>query len=111
MKLSEMTTDKAADILILLAAEMQELVNDGELVKKIQEVQKSKDRQTAIKFGMLAALDVTTYLLKTHRQATWNILGAIENKKAEEIGKQLLPITVKQMMDLFRDKDFLSFFE
>ena len=111
MKLSEMSTNQAADVMIQIAPEIELLVNDDEFAKVIKDRKTTKDPKKASKLGGLYLLQVATYLLKVHRGSTWVILGALNQKEPEEIGKQLLSETVKQITEVLTDKEFMSFFQ
>lgn len=110
MKLSTVTTNGAADILVLIAPEIETLIGDSKLAEKLKNRKTTTDKGEATKFGMVTILDLAAYLLKNHRETTWNILGALNNKTPEEIGNQLLPVTMKQIVEVLSDKDLLSFF-
>lgn len=110
MKLSELSTDKAADIMIQIAADIEILANDDVLVDKFVSRKTTKDKNKATKLGLITILDIAGYLLKEHRETAWNIIGALNEKTAEEIGEQLFPVTLKQMADILNDKDFRNFF-
>lgn len=110
MKLSTMTTDQAADALLLIAPEIETLMNDDELISKFQNRKTSGDKTEAAKFGMATILGIASYLLKVHRETTWNILGALNQKTPHQVGKQLLPVTIGQISETLNDKELLSFF-
>jgi len=111
MKLSEMSTDQAADVMIQVAPDIELLVNDEGLAKVLKDRVTTKDPKKASKIGGIFLLQVATYLLKNHRGSTWNILGALNQKQPEEIGKQLLAETVKQITEVLTDREFMSFFQ
>lgn len=111
MRLSEMTTDQVADVLVIIAPDIETLVKDEELAKKLQGRKTTKNKDEATKLGMKTILSIGAYLLKSQRQITWNILGAMNQKNPDEIGNQSFPITMKQIMEVFQDEDLLSFFQ
>jgi len=110
MKLSEMTTNQVADALVLIAPDIEILVDDEELLKKLQSRKTTKNKDEAPKLGMKTILSIGTYLLKSQRQITWNILGVMNQKTPDEIGNQSFPATMKQIMEVLQDEDLLSFF-
>lgn len=110
MKLSQMTTDQVADAMIQIAPDIETLMNDAELVNKFKSRPTSTDTKEAMKLGTITVLNIAMYLLKEQRQVTWNILGALNQKTSEEIGKQLFPTTIKQITEILKDPEFLSFF-
>ena len=105
-----MSTDQATDALILIAPEIEKLMGDDTLIEKFKNRKKADNSDDAVKFGAITILGIATHLLREHRNATWNILGAINQLSPEEIGRQLLPVTIKQISETLNDKDLLSFF-
>ena len=110
MLLSKLSTDESADIMVQVAPHIEELVNDEKLIDMLKNRKTTSDRSEAAKFGILTAFNVSIYLLKEHRKTVWNIVGVLNEKTPEEIGAQLFPVTVKQLVDILTDKDFRSFF-
>lgn len=110
MKLSKMATDQVADALLIITPEIEILMNDTELHQIYNNRQKSEDIETAKKLGFSLFVQMATYLLKKHRKTTWNILGAINQSSHEEIGKQPFLKTLQQVIEIFNDKDLMSFF-
>ena len=111
MKLSQMTSDQAADVMIQIAPDIETLVNDAELGNMIKKRELTSDKNKAKKLGGMFVLRVATYLLKTHREIVWNVLGAMQQKTAEEVASQLFPATFTQVIEVLNDKDFMSFFQ
>lgn len=110
MKLSQMTTDQAADVMMLIAPELELLIDDPELNNIIKNRKTSKDKQEATKLGMKAMLKIANHLLKKQRQTTFNILAAFNQMQPEEIGGQLMIKTIAQVMEVLQDKELMSFF-
>ena len=68
-----------------------------------------KDRMytfAAHKYATLAPI-----LLKAHRSDVFGVLAVLNECSADEIAKQNIMETVKQVRDLFQDKDLLDFFK
>jgi len=105
-----MTTDQAADVLIIVAPEIEELVNDDDLVDKFKNRLVTEDKTKAGRLGLINILSISAYLLEKHRNATWTILAALNNKTIEEIGNQLVFVTVKQITEALKDEELRSFF-
>lgn len=110
MKLSELDTNGVADILVRLAPDIETLMNDTELASIIKNRKQTSDENEATSLGMVTVLSVAAYLLKNQRLATWSILGSLNGKTANEIGKQLFPVTLKQLVEVLNDKDLIGFF-
>lgn len=110
MKLSILDTNGVADILVQLAPDIEALMNDTELASIIKNRKQTSDENEATTLGMVTVLSVAVYLLKNQRLVTWNMLGSLNGKTANEIGKQLFPVTLKQIVEVLNDKDLIGFF-
>ena len=110
MKLSQLTTDQAADIMLQIAPDIETLVGDDELAKKIKGRKVTTDKAEAKKLGGITVLSVAAYLLKVHRKPTWNILGALNQMTPEQVGKQPVTTTIKQVMEAIQDEELIGFF-
>ena len=111
MKLSEMSTDQAADIMIQVAMDIEVLANDEKLAQLFKNRSTTKNPQKASKVGGLFLLKIATYLLKEQRGSTWSILGALNQKTPEEIGAQMIGVTIKQIMEVLTDREMIGFFQ
>jgi hypothetical protein len=107
-KLSEMSTDRLADVLIKLAPEIPALVGDEELIAKMRET--TADKEKALTLGVEKATYIASRLLGKHRQSVYKILGALQGLTPNQIGEQPGLLTAKQLFDLFNDKELLDFF-
>lgn len=110
MKLSQMDTNKVMDALVILAPEIETLMNDGELAALIQNREVTTDREEAKGLGMKFMLKIAVYLLKNQRECVLTILGALNDKTAAQLGKQLFPVTLGQIVELLNDKELMGFF-
>lgn len=110
MKLSEMTTNQGADVILMITPDIETIVNDTELANLIKNRKKTDDENEAIKFSIISVVKIASHLLNSHRETTWNILGALNQKTADEIGKQPFVKTVGQIFNMLNDKELLSFF-
>lgn len=130
MKLSDLSTDKALDVLCELtpyAANIMEdekilsaldgFMNDGMAAKRGNEddggdkdvANDNNEATTGIRMfgGMIKTIPL---LLKTHRPDVYGILSILNEKNVEEIAAQPVRETVRQLRDAFQDKDLLAFF-
>ena len=116
MKLSQISSEKAADILIRIAPDIETIVNDKELVAMVSKREKvdikdDNSKQKATKVGGLFILKTAAYLLKNHRECAWNIIGALNDKTSEEIANQPIIVTFTQTTEILSDRDFMTFFQ
>ena len=113
MKLSQLTTERAADVLCELTPYIANITGDkallDELAKKFDSKGKSVAELYTFAANKYAAL--VPILLKEHRNDVFSVLATLNERSADEIAKQNVMETMKQVRDLFQDKDLLDFFK
>ena len=108
MKLSEMTTNQAADAMIRLSYPISRICDDEDAVKLIDGL--SNMPNTSIFIAVAKMLpDFSKYLLKKHRLDLYEILGVLSFKKAEEIGEMNIKDTIQLIKDSY-DELLADFF-
>lgn len=108
MKLSEMTTDKAADALVRLAEPAAEIVNDDKVFELIKGAGKVANAGFSAQMAFILR-EVAPVLLKDHRGALYEVLSILTGKKAAEIAQQPITATVADIRASV-DSELLSFF-
>lgn len=108
MKISQMTTDQASDVLVRIAPPASSIMRDKKTVDVVEKLANSST-DSPIKFiaGNLTA--VVTVLLHDHRKDVYEIVAALSGKTTEEIGKQKITATILDVKDSF-DEELLDFF-
>ena len=108
MKLSEMSTDRLADVMVRIAGPVERIGNDEMLIDKLRAMA-AKGGKTAVEnaAGMFGAL--VPVLLERHREDTYAVLAAMTGKNAEEIAAQNAMVTLREAKECV-DGDLLSFF-
>ena len=113
MKLSQLTTERAADVLCELTPYIANITGDksllGELANKFDSKGKSAAELytfAARKYAMLVPI-----LLKEHREDVFGLLAVLNETEPEKIAKQSVMETIRQVRDLFQDKELLAFFK
>ena len=114
MKLSRVSTDKAADVLCEIAPYAINIFSDEELMEELKSALDMKDANTmaekiAIISGKLS--NIVSILLKKRKADLFGIVGALNDKTAEEVGKQNFLVTMKQIRDISKDKELVDFFK
>lgn len=112
MKVSELGTDRALDVLCELTPYVDNIVSDETFMESIG---KAADTSGLTKYGILilfakrvvASIPV---LLKTHRPDIYSILSVLEGTGAEEIAAQPLTVTLVQIHDALNDEALADFF-
>lgn len=114
MKLSEMTTDRAADVLCEITPYVTNIVADEELLAELKRAVSADEVQTRAELLAKGAEKITKIVpivLKKRKADMFGILAALNDKTAEEIGKQNILATMKQVRDIVKDKDLMDFFK
>lgn len=114
MKLSELSTDRAADVLCELAPYVGNITNDEEVVKTIGKVMEGG--QDLNRYGQVMLVvgrigEFIPLLLKEHRPDVYGILSVMNERPAAEIAAQKLTETMRQVKELFQDEGFMAFFK
>lgn len=114
MKLSELSTDRALDALCELTPYVSNICTDEDFVGTIGEQINVDDKANV--YGLLMVFarkigEIVPTLLKTHRADVYGILSVLNEKSVNEIAKQPLADTIRQVREAFEDTGLLSFFK
>lgn len=113
MKLSELSTDRALDVLCELTPYIANITNDEELVRTLgRKMDNSAETNLYGQFALLAGRigEITPLLLKTHRADVYGILSILNEKPAAEIAAQPVTETMRQVLEVFQDTELIRFF-
>ena len=113
MKFSQLTTDKALDVLCEITPYIANIATDEELMAVIGKAVKS-DGMTRAGVLLLGAEKLTKLipvLLKTHRDDVYGVVAAVNGKTVDEIREQNIIKTTAQIVEVIKDKDLLDFFK
>lgn len=108
MKLSEMSTDKAADALVKIAEPAAEIMEDTKALEMLERMGKLDGAPMAAQLGFLIR-NVVPLLLRDHRKAAYTVLSVLTGKAEKEIAAQPIGETVKDVRESV-DNDLLGFF-
>ena len=114
MKISEISTDNAMDVLCELTPYITNIVTDETLVAELKEAIDFKDANTMAEKIALTAEKITKIIpiiLKNRKNDVFGIVGVLNNKTVDEIAKQNIIVTMKQIRDIAKDKELLDFFK
>ena len=113
MKLSEMTTEQAADVLCELTPYIANITGDktltDELGKKFDVTGKSVAELYV--FAAKKYASILPVVLKTHREDVFGILAALNDTEIEVIAKQSIISTMLQIREMIKDKELVDFFK
>lgn len=113
MKLSQMTTDRAADVLCEITPYVASIASDEELLAELRNAIDPKEALTRAELmvkGVEKLVRLVLILLKKRKMDVFGILAAMNEKTADEIGQQGILTTAAQIREVVRDRDFMDFF-
>ena len=108
MKISELSTDRALDVLCELTPYVANITGDKALLDELGKKFDTKGKSVAEMYTFAALAPV---LLKAHRADIFGVLAVLNETSAEEIGKQNVGTTIKQIRESFQDRELLTFFK
>lgn len=112
MKLSELTTEQAADVLCEITPFISNITGDKELLDELGNKFDTKGKSVAelYTFAAKKVAVLAPIILKTHRDDLFGILSVLNETDAEQIAKQNVLTTMTQIKDAISDKELLDFF-
>jgi hypothetical protein len=114
MKISQLSTDRAMDLLCEIAAPVTNIMTDEELVKELKSaVDFEKANTMAEKIALTTGkfTKILPLILKKRKADLFSILASLNEKTIEEIGSQNVIKTMSQIKDIAKDKELLDFFK
>ena len=114
MKLSQMYTGRAVDVLCELSVYLVNILTDEELVetlKKKLEDADAKTRAELLVFGAEKISAMIPIILKKHKDDVFGALAVLNETTAGDIAGQNILVTMEQVKEAVQDKDFVDFFK
>lgn len=114
MKISELSTDKALDVICEITPFVDEIATDEELISTLKEKIKLPEgatRADMLKIGADKVNKIVPIILKKKRSAVYGILAALNESSIEKISKQSMISTAKQIKEAVGDKELIDFFK
>ena len=114
MKLSEFSTDRAADVLCEISAYALNILTDEEIRDSLKKQADEEKKQTAGEKYAIGAQKIGQWIpliLKKHREDAFGILAAVNSMNVDAIREQNVLVTMRQIKDLAKDKDLIDFFK
>ena len=114
MKLSDMTTDRAMDVLCEITPCIANITADEELLEELRNAIDPKAVKTKAELmvkGVEKITKLVPIVLKKRKTDVFGILAALNEKTVEEIGKQNIIATMAQVREVVKDKDLMDFFK
>lgn len=114
MKFSELSTDRAADVLCEVSVYALNILTDDELRESLKAQIDAEKPQTAGERYAIGAQKIGQWIpliLKKHREDAFGILAVVNGVSIDAIRKQNVLATMRQIRDLTKDKDLIDFFK
>lgn len=114
MKLSELSTDRALDVLCELTPHISNIASDENMVSAVGKVVNTGGDINL--YGKVLLLverigEIVPILLKAHRPDVYGILSVMNDRPVGEIAAQKLADTIRQVREVFQDDELIAFFK
>lgn len=114
MKISDLSTDRALDVLCEILPNVNSICIDEELVeavkKKISKKFSELSRAEILLIGAEKLTEIGLIALKKHRHDVLSILAAINGVEPEQVERQNIIKTMAMMRELTKDEELIAFF-
>ena len=107
MKISEMTTDQAGEVLARIADPVGRIMADDEAME-IFKGAVSTGTDNALKGWGQIITKLVPFCLKKHKEDLYEVVAALDFKSVDEVGGWKFLTTVKVLTESF-DRDLISF--
>ena len=112
MILSQLTTEKAVDVLCELTPFISNITADENLLNVLKKkIGKDKTAAEIMVFGANKISELAPILLKDHKDDIFGILAILNETTKEEVANQNILETMKQIKEAAKDKDLIDFFK
>lgn len=114
MKISELTTERAADVLCEVSIYALNVLSDKELLASLRmqlegtDGDRTKAELIAIASEKIAEL--VPLLLKKHKDDVFGIVAAVNGLTLEQVRQQKIIKTMNAIKEMAQDKDLIDFF-
>lgn len=112
MKLSQLSTDEALDVLAEITPYITDIMSDETLLAELKNTIGGKELSTAevVAFGANKISKIINILLKQNKKAVYGIIAALNKKSPDEIANQNFIATGKQIREIVKDRELWDFF-
>lgn len=108
MKLSQMTTEQAADVLVKIADPVARILSDDGAMKIISDTIET-GTENPMKGYAAILTKLVPFCLKDHRADLFSVIAALDGKTGDEIAKFNFVSTLRVLKDS-ADKELFDFF-
>lgn len=115
MKISELTTDRAADVLCEISIYALNILSDKELLTALRtQIDGTSGDSTKAELIAIASekiAELIPLLLKKHKNDVFGIVAAVNGLTLEQVRKQKIITTANAIKEMAQDKDLIDFFK
>lgn len=113
MRLSELSTDAAASVLVSITPAISNILKDQTFRENIARKVDLKDKSV---LGIYAAgidkvNEIIPFLLKDHKDDIYEVIAVLNDTTASEVAGQNILVTMTQIREIVRDKELVDFFK
>lgn len=115
MKISELTTERAADVLCEVSIYALNILSDKELLASLRMQLEGTDGDST-KAELIAVAsekiaELVPLLLKKHKDDVFGIVAAVNGLTLEQVRQQKIIKTMNAVKEMAQDKDLIDFFK
>lgn len=114
MRLSEISTERAADLLCEITPYVSNIVTDEELLGELKKAiapNGANTRAELLAIGLDKVNKIVPVILKKRKNDVFGIIGALNDKTVDDIAKQNFLATMRQIKEIIKDKELIDFFK
>lgn len=100
MKLSELSNDQAAEIMIRLSGPLGAICDDEDAVKMVDEYKKRYRMPMFYSVGKLIP-QLVGHLMKKHKSDLYEIISILTERKPDEVGQMNFAQTIQALRDSY----------
>lgn len=114
MKISELTTERAADVLCEVSIYALNILSDKELLASLRMQLEGTDGDSTkaelIAVASEKVAELVPLLLKKHKDDVFGIVAAVNGLTLEQVRQQKIIKTMTAIKEMAQDKDLIDFF-
>lgn len=114
MKISELTTERAADVLCEVSIYALNVLSDKELLASLRmQLEGTNGDRTKAEMIAIASekvAELVPLLLKKHKDDVFGIVAAVNGLTLEQVRQQKIIKTMTAIKEMAQDKDLIDFF-
>ena len=113
MKLSELSTEQALDVMCQITPYIANIAGDSDLLSALKEKLGGEKKSVAelYAYGAQKIAQLVPILLKNRRDDVFGLLAVLNGMEPKEIAAQGFPQTLAQIREAVQDKELIDFFK